>query len=115
MTPSPSKKKQGEDELSEMTVSPSKVTSPTKLNTTALEDDALMTDDIETFINYDGDKTNKETDNYEASTNNSAESSKRDADNSDASSKKDDDDSDASTKQDADKKEAASKQHAVGE
>jgi len=52
MTPSLSKKKQGEDELSEMTVSPSKVTSPTKLATTALEDPALMTDDIETFINY---------------------------------------------------------------
>ena len=121
MTPSPSKKKQGEDEFSEITVSPSKVTSPTKLNATALEDDALMTDDIETFINYDKDKTNKEaqtnkeTDNSEASTNNSAESSKRDADNSDASSKKDDDDSDASTKQDADKNEASSQQHAVGE
>jgi len=121
MTPSPSKKKQGEDEFSEITVSPSKVTSPTKLKTTALEDDALMTDDIETFINYDKDKTNKEaqtnkeTDNSEASTNNSAESSKRDADNSDASSKQDDDDLDASTKQDADEKEASSKQHAVGE
>ena len=115
MTPSPSKKKQVEDELSEMTLSPSKLTSPTKLNTTALDDDALMTDDIETFIHYDGEKTKKDTDNSEASTNNSAESSKRDADNSDASSKKDDDDSDASTKQDADKKEASSKQHAVGE
>ena len=108
MTPSPSKKKQVEDELSEMTLSPSKLTSPTKLNTTALDDDALMTDDIETFIHYDGEKTKKDTDNSEASTNNSAESSKRDADNSDASSKKDDDDSDASTKKDADKKEASS-------
>ena len=115
MTPSPSKKKQVEDELSEMTLSPSKLTSPTKLNTTALDDDALMTDDIETFIHYDGEKTKKDTDNSEASTNNSAESSKRDADNSDASSKKDDDDSDASTKKDADKKEASSKRHAVGE
>ena len=111
MTPSPLKK----DDVSEMTVSPSKVTSPTKLNTTALDDPALMTDDIETFINYDEAKTEKKTDDSDRSTDNSAESSKRDADNSDASSKPDEDDSGASTKQDADKNEASSQQHAVGE
>ena len=114
MTPSPSKKKQGEDEFSEITVSPSKVTSPTKLNTTALEDDALMTDDIETFINYDEAKTEKKTDDSDRSTDNSAESSKRDADNSDASSK-DEDDSGASTKGASTKENADKKEHAVGE
>ena len=111
MTPSPLKK----DDVSEMTVSPSKVTSPTKLNTTALEEDpALDAEDISTFINYDKDKTEKKTDDSDRSTDNSAESSKRDADNSDASSK-DEDDSGASTKEDADKNEASIQEHAVGE
>jgi len=41
MTPSPAKKKHGEDDLSEMTVSPSRLASPTKLSITALEDAAL--------------------------------------------------------------------------
>jgi len=112
MTPSPLKK----DDVSEMTVSPSKVTSPTKLNTTALEEDpALDAEDISTFINYDKDKTEKKTDDSDRSTDNSAESSKRDADNSDASSKPDEDDSGASTKEDADKNEASIQEHAVGE
>ena len=110
MTPSPLKK----DDVSEMTVSPSKVTSPTKLNTTALDDPALMTDDIETFINYDEAKTEKKTDDSDRSTDNSAESSKRDADNSDASSK-DEDDSGASTKGASTKENADKKEHAVGE
>jgi len=115
VTPLPLKKKPAENEVSEMTVSPSKVASPTKLTATTLEDPALYTDNIETFINFDGAPTKKKTDNSEGSTNNSAESSKEDADNSDASSKPDADDLDASTKQDADKKEASSKQHAEGE
>jgi len=98
-----------------MTVSPRKVASPTKLTTTALEDPALNTEDISTFIDYGGAKKEKKTDDSDRSADNSAESSKQDADNSDASSKPDEDDSDASTKQDADKKEASSKQHAAGE
>ena len=111
MTPSPLKK----DDVSEMTVSPSKVTSPTKLNTTALEEDpALDAEDISTFINYDKDKTEKKTDDSDRSTDNSAESSKRDADNSDASSK-DEDDSGASTKGASTKEDADKKEHAVGE
>jgi len=111
MTPSPLKK----DDVSEMTVSPSKVTSPTKLNTTALEEDpALDAEDISTFINYDKDKTEKKTDDSDRSADNSAESSKRDADNSDASSK-DEDDSGASTKGASTKEDADKKEHAVGE
>jgi len=98
-----------------MTVSPSKVASPTKLTTTALEDPALNTDNILTFINYDGAQTKKKADDSDHSTNNSAKSSKQDADNSDASSKPDADNSNASTKQDADKNETSSKQHAEGE
>jgi len=112
MTPSPSKKKQAEDKVSEMTLSPSKVASPTKLTTTALEDPVLNTDNILTFVNYDGAQMKKKTANSDGSMDNSVESSKQDADSLVTSSKPDADNSDASSKQDAYK---SSKQHAEGE
>jgi len=116
MTLSPSKKKPAEDEVSEMTTSPSKVASPTtELTTAALEDPALNTDGDSTFINYDGTQTKKKTANSDHGADNSVESSKQDADNSVAFSKPDADDLDASSTQDADKSDASGKQHAEGE